>query len=77
MNSSNMVLLINFVCSISLDRQAICFDLLNCSSSMLNCVDNRARDRIAGIQPHTTIYHFDLPQALQDEYNGLLSPRIM
>ncbi|KAM0906033.1 hypothetical protein ACQ4PT_017007 [Festuca glaucescens] len=30
-----------------------------------------------GIQPHTTIYHFDLPQALQDEYNGLLSPRVI
>lgn len=30
-----------------------------------------------GIQPHVTIYHFDFPQALQDEYSGLISPRFM
>ncbi|CAO2201402.1 unnamed protein product [Urochloa humidicola] len=30
-----------------------------------------------GIQPHATIYHFDFPQALQDDYSGLLSPRFI
>lgn len=30
-----------------------------------------------GIQPHVTIYHFDFPQALQDEYSGLISPRFI
>ncbi|KAK1318952.1 Beta-glucosidase 22 [Acorus calamus] len=30
-----------------------------------------------GIDAHVTLNHFDLPQALEDEYEGTLSPRIM
>ncbi|KAH9604719.1 hypothetical protein KSS87_002911 [Heliosperma pusillum] len=30
-----------------------------------------------GIQPHVTLIHSDTPQALEDEYKGFLSPRII
>ncbi|XP_024314912.1 hydroxyisourate hydrolase isoform X1 [Brachypodium distachyon] len=30
-----------------------------------------------GIQPHVTILQYDLPQILEDEYDGWLSPQIM
>ncbi|XP_011623510.2 beta-glucosidase 31 isoform X1 [Amborella trichopoda] len=30
-----------------------------------------------GIEAHVTLFHFDLPQSLEDEYNGWLSPKII
>jgi len=31
----------------------------------------------AGLQPYVTLFHWDVPQALEDEYDGFLSPRIV
>ncbi|XP_062172006.1 beta-glucosidase 13-like [Alnus glutinosa] len=30
-----------------------------------------------GLKPFVTLFHFDLPQALEDEYGGFLSPQIL
>jgi len=30
-----------------------------------------------GIEPHATLFQYDLPQVLEDEYNGWLSPQII
>jgi hypothetical protein len=30
-----------------------------------------------GLKPFVTIFHFDLLQALEDEYGGFLSPQIV
>ncbi|CAN6988963.1 unnamed protein product, partial [Brassica oleracea var. botrytis] len=30
-----------------------------------------------GIEPFVTIFHWDVPQTLEDEYGGFLSPRIV
>jgi hypothetical protein len=29
------------------------------------------------ITPYVVLYHYDLPQVLQDQYNGWLSPRVV
>jgi len=31
----------------------------------------------SGIEPYVTIFHWDVPQTLEDEYGGFLSTRIV
>jgi beta-glucosidase/6-phospho-beta-glucosidase/beta-galactosidase len=33
--------------------------------------------KIAGIKPFVTLFHWDVPQVLEDEYGGFLSSQIM
>ncbi|KAL5705688.1 beta-glucosidase [Ranunculus cassubicifolius] len=44
----------------------------------LNYYNNLINELISyGIEAHVTLSHFDIPQALQDEYGGYLSPKLI
>ncbi|XP_031121895.1 raucaffricine-O-beta-D-glucosidase-like [Ipomoea triloba] len=44
----------------------------------INFYNNFINELLAnGIQPFVTMFHWDVPQALEDEYGGFLSPRIL
>jgi len=32
---------------------------------------------VAGIEPYVTLFHWDLPQTLEEEYGGFLSRRVV
>ncbi|KAJ4711684.1 putative Beta-glucosidase [Melia azedarach] len=44
----------------------------------INFYNNLINDLLSnGLQPFVTLFHWDLPQGLEDEYGGFLSPRIV
>lgn len=48
-----------------------------CRGYYINLIIIECYCYFAGLQPFVTIFHGDLPQALEDEYGGFLSPLIV
>jgi beta-glucosidase/6-phospho-beta-glucosidase/beta-galactosidase len=44
---------------------------------MISFKISKHENNYAGIEPHVTLHNYDLPQALEDEYEGWLSRDVM
>ncbi|RWW19743.1 hypothetical protein BHE74_00010230 [Ensete ventricosum] len=50
---------------------------LDLQDVLVSIISSLRTINFAGIEPYVTLYHWDLPEALEDRYNGWIDPRIM